>query len=280
MNRIVRGSPGTVTLAYEVDDAPKDMDAPPAVTVTRANGTQLATGTATRTGVGAYTYTIAAQSELSALTVEWVGLLDGWMTVSATTYAEIVGAEYFSIGELRNSDSVLLNTTKYPNAKLIQARLSVESDFEGFCNRAFVPRYYRETIIGDGKDTLWLTQPEPLRLVSLVVNGEDWSAKTYTRPDDNLHVIRLDDGCWPAAGRIVIEYEYGPEATPVRVKNAAMKLAKYRLVSDQSRIDERATTMNVPDFGNFVLSTPGFRDALTGIPDVDVVLWDYALGRS
>jgi hypothetical protein len=279
MQRITRGTPGTLSLAFTVDDVPADMDAPPTVTVTAANGAQIASGAATRTGVGAYTYPLAGQAQLSTLSVAWAGLVSG-NAASVTTYAEIVGAEYFSIAELRDTDSVLLNTTKYPNAKLIRARLAVESDFEGFCNRAFVPRYYRETIIGNGSNTLWLSQPEPLRLVSLVVNGEDWSAKTYTRPDDNLHVIQLDSGCWPAAGRIVIEYEYGPEVTPVRVKNAAMKLAKYRLVSDQSRIDERATTMNVPDFGNFVLSTPGFRDALTGIPDVDVVLWDYALDRS
>jgi hypothetical protein len=279
MNRIVRGSPGTLALTFTVDEVPTDMDAPPTVTVTAVDGSQMAVGGSTRTGVGAYTYLLPAQAQLSPLTVVWSGLLSG-QAVSATTYAEIVGAEYFSVMELRYFDNVLLNTTKYPTNKLIDARLAAESDFEDFCNRGFVPRAYRETVIGDGTGSLWLAKPDPIRFLSLTVNGEDWSARTFTRPDDNLHVVTLDSGVWPSNGRVVVTYEYGMPTPPVRVKNAAMKLAKYRLVQDQSRIDERATAMTIPDFGTFAMATPGMRDSITGIPDVDVVLWDYALGRS
>lgn len=279
MNRIVRGSPGTLMLTFTVDDAPTDLDTPPDVSVTRADGSVASTGTSTRTALGTYAYTLPAQSQLSILTVDWSGAVDS-ADVTATTYAEVVGNEYFSVADLRNFDAVLMNTAKYPTAKLIGARLVVENDFEDFCNRAFIPRGYREHLVGNGTSALWLTKPDPIRLVSLTVGDEDWSARTFTRPDDNLHVITLDEGCWPRDGKIVIEYEYGMLAPPPRVVNAAKKLAKYRLVADQSRIDERATTMNVPDFGNFVLSTPGLRDALTGIPDVDIVLWDYALGRT
>lgn len=280
MNRIVRGSPAALSLAFTVDEVPTDLDAPPAVVVTRVDGTQAAAGASTRTGLGEYTYTLPAQSQLSSLTAVWSGLLSG-LSVSAETYAEVVGGQFFSVAELRNFDSVLMNTTKYPTAKLVAARLLVESDFEGFCNRAFFPRGHRETIFGDGTKSLWLAKPDPLRLVSLVVDyDQDWSARMFTRPDDNLHVINLDNDVWPKNTRIDIEYEYGFPTPPVRVVQASKKLAKYRLVADQSRIDERATTMNIPDFGNFVLSTPGMRDALTGIPDVDVVLWDYALDRA
>jgi hypothetical protein len=194
---------------------------------------------------------------------------------------EIVGAEYFSVAELRAFDNVLSNTTRYPTEKLIATRLAVESDFEGICGRAFVPRYARETLTSNGSGTLWLKNPEPYRIITLTVNGEDWSDKTITTSDDNLRVLVLAgrQGVWPRNGQVVIEYEFGPLQPPERVKNAALKLAKYKLVADQSRIDERATMMNIPDFGSFVMATPGMRGSITGIPEVDVVLWDYMLDR-
>jgi len=49
-------------------------------------------------------------------------------------------------------------------------------------------------------------------------------------------------------------------------------------VSTAARIDERATVMNIPDFGNFQLATPGQRGSYTGIPEVDIVLDSYRLG--
>lgn len=280
MNRIVRGSPGTLSMVYTVNDVPTDLDAPPTLSVTRIDGSVAASGTSNRTDLGSYAYTLPPESQLSPLTVTWSGLLST-VAVSVETYAEIVGGEYFSIQELRDYDAVLQNTTKYTTAKLQAARLNAESDIEGLCNRAFVPRGYRENLVGNGTCSLWLSRPDPIRLFALTVNGEDWSDRTFTRPDDNLRVINLDSGVWPSCSKIVIYYEYGTLTPPVRIANAAKKLAKYRVVGDQSRIDERATVMTIPDFGTFSLATPGIQAAsLTGIPEVDIVLWDYALERT
>lgn len=278
MIRIVRGAPATLSAVFYDDDMATDLDEVPTVTVTRADGSQVATGAATQTGEGTYAYALAAQPELATLTAVWSGERDG-QDVSVTTYAEVVGTEYFAIAELRLFDNVLSNTTKYPTSKLVQARLAVATEFEGICGRSFVPRYAREVLTGDGSGQVWLRNPDPLRVISCTVDGEDWSDRTLTRPDDNLRTLLLPLGeRWPMAGRIVLEYEYGMSEPPTRIKNAAMKRAKYSLVADQSRIDERATTMNIPDFGNFVLATPGMRGSYTGIPEVDVVLQDYALG--
>lgn len=280
MIRIVRGSPATLSAVFYVDETPTDLDAPPTVVVTRQDGSQAATGTATRTDVGTYTFALPGQDSLALLTATWSGSISG-SEVSTQTYAEVVGMEYFSIAELRNFDSVLTNTTKYPTSKLIDTRLYVEEEFEGICGRSFVPRYARETILGNGTGTLWLTYPEPIRLLSLTVDGVDWSSKTINTVDDNLRVLSLGGsyGVWPRGGQIVIEYEYGKSEPPTRIKEAALKRAKHKLVSAQSRIDERATTMSIPDFGNFVLATPGMRGSYTGIPEVDVVLQDYVIGE-
>jgi hypothetical protein len=37
-------------------------------------------------------------------------------------------------------------------------------------------------------------------------------------------------------------------------------------------MDERATTMLIPDVGTVNLATPGMRGSETGVPDIDVVL--------
>lgn len=278
MIRIVRGSPATLSATFYADDQPADiLDDAPIVTVTGPTGAQTASGTGTWASVGTYTFALPPVSELGSQTAVWSGQHNG-AAVSTTTYAEIVGAEYFSIAELRAFDSVLSNTTRYPDAKLKAARLAVESEFEGICGRSFVPRYAREQLVGSGTPVVWLSYADPLRPLSLTVNDEDWSTKELRRPDDNLRVLALVSGTFPIDARVTIEYEYGFPEPPIRIKLAALKRAKYQLVADQSRIDERATTMNIPDFGNFVLATPGMRGSYTGIPEVDVVLADYAIG--
>lgn len=280
MIRIVRGSPATLSATFYVDETGTELDDVPDVTVTRVGGSQVATGTATAAGGGTYTYTLPPQTALAVLSASWTGERDG-QAVSVDTFAEVVGSEYFSISELRNSDSVLQNTSKYPTSKLISTRLAVESEFEGICGRSFVPRYAREVLYGSGTGTLWLSYPEPLRMISCAVGDDDWSDKELTAADYNLRILTLPYGtAWPRGSKIVIEYEYGKPEVPVRIKEAALKRAKYSLVSGQSRIDERATVMNIPEFGNFVLATPGVRGSYTGIPEVDVVLDDYVLGGS
>lgn len=275
MIRIVRGSPATLSATFYVDEAGTPLDEVPTVTVSHVGGSQVATGAATSAGGGTYTYALPPQTDLAVLSASWSGERDG-QTVSVETYAEVVGSEYFSISELRNFDTVLLNTTKYPTSKLVSTRLAVESEFEGICGRAFVPRYAREVLHGNGTMTLWLSNPEPIRVLSCTVDGEDWSDREFNRSDDNLRVLTVSDARWRR--KVVIEYEYGKLEVPVRIKDAALKRAKYSLVSGLSRIDERATVMNIPEFGNFVLATPGVRGSYTGIPEVDVVLQDYVLG--
>lgn len=271
--RILKGSPATLSATFYDVDQPVDVGGV-TVTVTRADGSQLATGPATSAAPGQYAYDLPAQDDLNVLTVDWSAA-----GARQTTYAEVVGGTFFEIAELRAYDTVLANTTKYPTSALLDAREAVEAEFEGVCGRAFVPRYHRETVYGDGTGTLWLSKPEPLRIISIVVDGQDWAGKGFQRPDYNLRVLSLPgSSVWPRDRPVVIEYEYGMFQAPIRIKQAALKRAKYSLVASTSRIDERATVMNVPDFGNFVLATPGVRGSYTGIPEVDVVLDDYAIG--
>lgn len=279
IDRITRGTSAVLSVTFYGDEQPTNADNDVIVDVERANGTQVVVSeVATSVGNGTYEFVLPPEPEVTILTASWSGYFSGAST-TIETYAEVVGGEFFTLRELRGSDSVLTNTTKYPTEKLREARLAVEAEFEGICERSFMPRYARERLIGNGDGTLWVSNAQPLKVLSCSVNGEDWSDKEFTTPPYNLRVLCVPDGSyWPRDSRVVIEYVYGMPYVPRRIKNAAIKRAKSQLVSSNSRIDERATIMNVPDFGNFVLATPGVRGSLTGIPEVDVVLQEYALG--
>lgn len=277
MIRIVCGSPATLSATFYVNDVPTDATGTVTVTVTTASGSTLVTGSATSLGAGVYTFPLVPQALPATLAATWSGVRAG-SPVTVVTYADVVGSNFFVLSELRNFDQVLTNTTKYPDAKLLYTRLYVEAEFEGICGRGFVPHYARDVLYGDGNHTIWLRNPELLQVLTITANAVDISTMDLYVPDDNLRVLNVRGNVFPCDQKIIVEYLYGKPEAPIRVKNAALKRAKYMLIADQSRIDERATTMNVPDFGNFILATPGMRGSYTGIPDVDVVIDDYALG--
>lgn len=278
IDRITRGTSAVLSVTFYGDEQPTNADNDVTVDVERENGTQVVVSeVATSVGSGTYEFVLPPEPEVTILTASWSGNFSGAST-TIETYAEVVGGEFFTLRELRGSDSVLTNTTKYPTEKLRDARLAVEAEFEGICGRSFMPRYARERLVGNGDGELWVSNAQPFKVLSCSVNGEDWSDKEFTTPPYNLRVLGVSEGSWPRGSQVVIEYVYGMPHVPRRIKNAAIKRAKYSLVSNLSRIDERATVMNIPDFGNFVLATPGMRGSYTGIPEVDVVLQDYVLG--
>lgn len=293
MDQVLRNTAATVTVTFYNGSSPVDADADPTVVVKRADGTTLLSTTATNEpDPGVYSVIIPAQSSLNILTLVWTGEFDG-TEVSIESIVEIVGGFYFSIAELRNYDSALANTTKYPNTALIEARNLVESEFEDICERAFVPRFHREvTETNSGYYTLdsWsegyieLEKPEPIRVNALKVNNVDrltWysDGNIYkAKEDPHQLVFRSVAGQGiRGATKLELEYEYGMTQVPTPIKQKALKRAKMVLLGMNSTIDERASTMSLPDIGIINLVTPGQRGSETGIPDIDVVLDRYKL---
>ena len=184
---------------------------------------------------------------------------------------------YFTLVELRASDvAALSNEDKYPDATLQAALDSVEVEFERICNRAFVTRTFSETVTGDGTASVYLEKNEPSTI--LTVDGVAVSDADFSSDGFKL-LTRLDGLLWTRNQRFLIEYEYGTPVIPSDIKDAAIHRARGKVVSGRSRIDERATMMQIPDFGTFNLATAGLKGSWTGIPDIDVVLNDYAYGR-
>lgn len=278
VERVTRGTPATLTATFRTGEIPADADGIVTVTIVKADGTAFASGEATHSGVpdsGTYSFNIVGSPTLNVLAATWAGDING-AAATVTTSVEVVGGTYFTISELRAVDTVLADETKYPLSALQETRAEVETEFERICNRAFVPRFARETVTGEGTDTIRLRKYEPLSI--LTIDGVVADDSLF-ESDGYRALSYIARTTWSGRTRYVLEYEYGTPNVPIDIKNAALRRARGKLVSGRSRIDERATVMSIPDFGTFNLSTPGKGGAYTGIPDIDLVLNDYAYGR-
>lgn len=289
MERVLRNTAATVSVTFYNGTDAVEADGAVTVIAKKADGSTLFSTTATNSpSVGVYSVVIPSQTNLNYLILTWTGSFTG-TPVSIETQVEIVGGFYFSIGELRAYEDAFANLTRFPDSALADARNQVESEFEDICHRAFVPRYWREDSIEIDPDEymLWMEKPEANVFTSLAQNNQNlmtYYTSGYLIRDKNsprgIHVINTavnlfnyDTMYYP----ISAEYEYGLKQVPIPIKNKALKRAKQFLLGLKSTIDERATTMLLPDIGTVNLATPGERGSETGVPDIDVVLRRYTL---
>jgi hypothetical protein len=270
LTRVLIHTLPTIAMTFDVDGTATDPSpASATITVTRDDGTVLASGvSATRTGVGTFSYPLTQTTLLDTLTVDWTSSLG---TVS--TLVEVVGGFLFSIAQAR-ALKPLDATGTYTTAKLLEARTMVETALEDACGVAFVPRYARGLFSGSGRSTLLL--PPRTRTVRSV--GLDGAAVAQTGLDTML-VLPTGELYYPSwwgqgFANYEIAYEHGYDYPPPRVSQAALLWCKNFLV--KGPIDDRTTSV-VSEDGTFALSTPGMRGAMVGIPEVDAVIQQYSM---
>lgn len=287
--RVLRTAAAVLTHVFEVDETPTDAAGAVTVTVTGPDGTQVTTGDATKAAEGTYTFALDGQQDLTVLSVAWSGTIAG-ADVVQTDEVEVVGGFFFGLREGRASDSSLSDTTKYPTASLITARLETEEEAEEICDRAFVPRYARVTLNGTGETDLILTHPDPersvahvrrIRSVSMAARADetftDFSAAELAalKVGDDGTLRRLDGNRFTAGwGNVVVEYEYGLDGPPVELMRAAMIRFRSRLQLANSQIPDRASSFTSADGGTYRLTMPGAWS--TGLPEVDAVYSRYS----
>lgn len=282
--RITRGRPGTLTWQY-VDENGRAAD-PGTVTVgiAKADGSTLVAGGAATSGTGSdpRTYVLSAVNNLTLelLTVTWT-IVTG--SVPFTTLVEVAGGFYFTLVEIRTSDSTLADEAKYPDDDLIRCRKEVEDECEMICDVAFVPRYRRVFVDGSGTSDLILYDNQ-LRTVRTVRTYS--SASSYTTfttgeladlwLEDDLTIHRPVNVVFDDSRRngIVIEYEHGYNAPPSDLKRATLTRLRHRLNWARTGIPDRATSFTSAEGGTYRLDTPGAYK--TGIPEVDAVYARYS----
>lgn len=268
MDRVKRNTPVTISNTWYADGAVVD---PGTVTIgiTRDDGTDLvAAGTATSgSGAAARTFNLTTShtSLLDVLTATWTTTLQG----VDTTRHEIAGDFLFTVAQALATDGL---SSKTP-AQIIEKRTLVEGLLEQACGVAFVPRYGKTTVSGNGRSTLMLP-PRTTAIRSVTLDGT-------TVDTSEMRVLASGEVYYPSwwttgYANYVIAYEHGYSDGPERMAagDAALTWAKSLLLSGP--IDDRATG-TATEFGNITLATPGMRGSVSGIPAVDAFIQNYGL---
>lgn len=291
LTRIARSTAGTLRHTFLVDEAPTDATGTVTYTVVDATGAAVVDGNATLAGAGTgtYSFVLAAQSALKALTITWSGTVAGSAT-TATTYAEIAGGFLFSLQQGRDSDDVLADAVEYTTADLIAARLEVEAECETICDRAFVPRYERVVLDGTGTGEVLLRMSDPVRSAADIrtirsVSMADSPDGTFTAfsAGELADLAVAEDGTLRRTGgdvftegraNVRVEFEYGLSAPPADLVRAALTRFRTVLNIPRSGTPDRTTSFQVADGGTFRLDMPGAFKC--GIPAVDAVYARYS----
>jgi hypothetical protein len=254
------------------------------VTITpESTGVPLVTGAATAgTGTAARTYTLtpAQTALLDRLTARWTSTTYPTM-IPVDTYAEVVGAHLFEVGEARTFDKLqLASSATYPDAAIIAARDRIADDFERICCVSFIPRYARETLAGWALADLLLPHSHILAVRRVETRvGATWTAYTT----DELADVFVDGagiltretlGTFPSRAQSVrVVYEHGYPVPPAGIKRAALLLAVETLVP--TNVPARAN-YQVNQTGTYGLAVAtGLAGAWYGIPEVDATLMRY-----
>jgi hypothetical protein len=277
VQRVLRNTNATLEVTFYVAGVATDADAAVTVDITRADGTVFATGAATsHPGVGRYTYTLAPQTNLEYFTLVWSGAFTA-VTQKITTHTEIVGAFYAPLSDIRAMKG-LANVTDFPNAALEEARQWFEDFAEGFCGRAFVPRFARDKLDGDTTDTIRLNHIEPRTILTCKIAGVTQTGLTTWSLYPTGKIVR-DAGSFDEGFRNVeIQYEYGADEPDLELREAALRAIQYRLLGDHLGLPAEAMSAAVDVRGPFSLLGPGGAgtglagNRPTGIPEVDVVV--------
>jgi hypothetical protein len=269
VQRVLRDTRAQPAVTFYVGTTPTSADGVVTVDIFRGDGSIFATDAAT-TGpapTGTYTYTLAPQSTLERFQLVWEGTFGG-VVQRQTSFVEVVGGYAVSLADLQAESGL---STKTP-AQLAEARQWFEDRAEDFCGVAFVPRYEREVLDGDGSRKLDLKHARPRAIISAKFDGVAQTTTTWDLYDAGFIVAPL---AFPRGfHNVEIIYEHGYDSAPSDIHDAALTAIRSNVLADTSGgggIPSGVTSL-ITDAGTMV-----FGGRLTrpfGIRAVDDVLLD------
>jgi hypothetical protein len=267
--RMIATTKVTVSHTFYSDEVLTDA-AGVTATVKRLDGTAVASGAATHTTTGTYTFDVTG-ALLDTYTVDWSGSVGG-ANVVVRDFVELVGGFFFGTGEVRDEFSL---PAKWTAAKLAVKRTEVEVECERICRRAFVPRFKRYLLDGSGDNDL-VVPDMFLRTVraASVADGPagPFVALTSTQLAalaalDSGIITRTDD-VWPSGRRnVIVEIEHGMDYPPEDIRSASKLRLRSILPRATSGVPDRTLSYTTSAGDVYRISLPTAEK--TGIPDVD-----------
>lgn len=211
----------TGTTATEADGAVT-------VDIFRGDGSAFATDASTTDvdpDVGLYRYTLAAQANLERFRFVWEGSFSSIVN-RVTTHVEIVGGYIVSLADIKAEVGMSAKT----DPQLAEARTWFEDLAESWCGVAFVPRYGRDVLDGDGSSRVRLSHRLPRTILSAKIDGTAQTTTGWGLYDDGRVVA--DNVHFPVGRRnIEVIYEHGYDAPEAEVREAALVAIRSKLAS-------------------------------------------------
>jgi hypothetical protein len=271
LERVLQNTNLTVSQPFHEDGVAVDPGTV-TVTVTRWDGTELAADAATAgTGTDARTYNLTPATHtalLDRLRIDWESPSKGVQT----SYVEVVGGFLFSISEFRALGTAYANTTNYPAETVADMRTTVEQALEDACNRAFVPRYELETVNGEYGRLVRTRWPKVRTVRSVTVDDVAGTVADYVALREGMLYA---SGYWTVGyGNITVGYEHGDSSPPMRIKRAALILAKRWITPGAA--DDRAINVS-NETGTYALFQAGVRGHQFDVPEVQAAVDQYSL---
>lgn len=285
MLTVVRNSGEQLVHTFYVDGVSTPADGAVTIGITKADGTALvAAGTATTHGtLGAYSYILAPQASLNLLTATWTGAFGG-VVMSQQDQIELVGNVYVSLSELATMDG--LSTT--PVATLAKWRRVFEEKAESYCGVAFVPRYARQTAVGNGLTSILLptignVTPRLRTLLSASAVDTAGVATPFTLTNwrfTDYGQITSDGDVFTRSvngeRNLIFEHEHGLDAPPFDIAQACSEFVAAKVLQSTNRHARDLLSETNPSGISQHWSTPD-PDAgrPTGLLDCDAALNNY-----
>ena len=290
VQRVLVTTPLAVTHTFTVDGTPTDSSTAVTVDVSRLDGTVLFNDQpTTQPGpTGQYRYALpggpsagtSATWQLDLLAVDWSATVGG-AAVVVRDWVEVVGGFLFGLSRLRDVHKTLASVTAYPWDRLAVERTKVEQECERICGQAFVPRFVRETLTGNGSPFLRTSWPKVRRVRAVSVDGVAWSPSDVAAlvPHPAGRLVRPGGALWPTGyANVVAEYEHGWESAPAEVESAGMLRMRSSLTEPTRAVPDNAVSYTVQDGSVYRLA--GADDERTGVPTVDAVYQRYGGRRA
>jgi hypothetical protein len=225
------------------------------------------------TGARQFTLPAGATSQLDTLTTTWSTATYG----DLVTTVEVVGAYLFTLRQARNFEyGALRDEMTYTNDDIDRMRAWLTDELQGICGQSMIPRATLETRSSRGLSVLGTTwaHVNSVRSISYrSASTADWVALTA----DELLAIQVVDAGIVANEALVafttgvqnyrLLYDHGYASPPGLMSDAALKLARARLV--RSGVSDRAMSI-ASELGTEQLAIANETlDRHFGIPDVD-----------
>jgi len=268
MQRIRRGSAVPVLRVSLFD---QDGNAAPTLagtltcTITRADGTVMATARSTTTvGGGVYTcaLTTTEAQTLDVLSAQW---LDGANPIQTSGH-RIVGSFLFTLPEVR----VLVPDAT--DAQLIAVRDQITDLIETATRTSWCPSYDITSTRGYGRGCV-VSPWRPVRSVRSV--AFDGVAQVVANLDLDIDaaagLIYMSSS---TSDHLTIGVEHGFDNAPSDLRDAALIAAKDRLLRRRSALSDRSRSVS-DDMGTRLFSYAG-KGHPTGLDEVDAVIMGYA----